>query len=404
MKILFIVREFPKTSETFIFTQVTGLIARGHDVKIVSLKTPKDRESIPELDGRVIWLDYRKNSIRKAAKMVSCTFSGGFSPAFLRYANRVPDPLGVHFYKSYSDGVFDDADAILIHFGDLAHDCAFLSDRLNVTTPVAVVFHGVDVARHLPALPAEERERLWRFMTLGLPVSAYWKERLIELGCPEDKLRVHHMGVDTGAFAFKKRIIGESPRFLSVCRLVPKKGIDTAIEALATVHRQAPDFDFSYDIIGDGPLLKCLEEKAAELGLSERVIFHGRKAPEDARRFFDCADVYMLPSRTAENGDKEGIPVSLMEAMAAGLPVLSTYHSGIPELIEDDVSGLLVDEGDSEGLAAAILRLSSEPELAETLSRGAREKIEDAFNHDSLMADLEASLKAMISKRGGDAD
>ncbi len=399
MKILFIAREFPKTSETFVLAQVNGLLERGHDVTVLSLKNPVTPPSQYGLGKRVVSLGYHANVFDSALKMVSCTFSGGFSPSFLRYMNRADSPLAPSFFPPYNSGLLQNADAVLVHFGDLAQRCAFLFDNLGIKTPLAVVFHGVDVARHLPALPESERQRLWNVMSLGLPVSDFWRRRLISLGCPEDKLRVHHMGVDPGHFTFRERISNTALRFLSVCRLVEKKGIDTALEALTISLEKNPGFEFSYDIIGDGPLQGALEKQVQSLGIENRVTFHGRKYPAEAQKYFEDADAYLLSSRTAVNGDMEGIPVSLMEAMASGLPVVSSVHSGIPELITDHDSGLLVAEGDAKGLADAILELAGSSEFRAQMAKNARAVIERDFNHEHLMSDLESVFADMIAEK-----
>ena len=157
-------------------------------------------------------------------------------------------------------------------------------------------------------------------------------------------------------------------------------------------------------IAGDGPLRAELETLAATLGVGERVAFLGSVVRDEVWRRLREADAFVLASVTSAKGDMEGLPVSLMEAMAVGVPVVSTRHSGIPELVEDDVSGLLANERDVDGLAACISRLVEEPALAERLAKRGRETVASGFNlqkwneHLIQMADVMAD----DTRRGGE--
>src|SRR5699024_2729183 len=147
---------------------------------------------------------------------------------------------------------------------------------------------------------------------------------------------VHHLGVDLEALPMARRDWTSPPmRFVSVCRLIEKKGIEFALRALARMQQDRPERAWSYTIIGDGELRGALEALATELGIADIVRFCGAQPHDVVRRCLAESHVFVLPSVTARNGDVEGIPISLMEAMAAGLVPVSTFHSGIPELIED---------------------------------------------------------------------
>jgi len=396
LNITFIVKEFPKISETFITGQVDRLLDLGHDVRVISLKRPKNTAGTPDYGNRVLYLGYKDKILHKFASVACRTFSGGFSPDFLRHMRKCPDALSALMYQPLREGILDDADIVLFHFGDLAHKFVFLKNRLGIHKPYLIVFHGVDIARCLPDLPMEERQQLWDFMTHGLPVSEFWKQRLISLGCPGEKLTVHHMGVCVERFVFRERRPSTGTvRLLSVCRLVEKKGIDCAIHGVAALMKLWPERNVLYNIIGDGPERDSLKTLVRELGIERQIFFHGSMPSEQTVHFFDEAKVYLLPSRTASNGDMEGIPVSLMEAMACGLPVVSTYHSGIPELVRDGESGLLVEENDTEGITVALGRLVSEPELGPMLGQEARNVVERKFRHDTLMRDLETLFESL---------
>jgi colanic acid/amylovoran biosynthesis glycosyltransferase len=162
------------------------------------------------------------------------------------------------------------------------------------------------------------------------------------------------MGIDSARFKFTPR---EPPnhgplRLVTVARLVEKKGVDYAIRAVARL--AAAGVDVEYTVVGDGPLREKLTQLTEALGLSGRVKLVGSMAHSDIAALLQRSHVMLAPSVTASDGDMEGLPVAIMEAMASGLPVVSTVHSGIPELIDDDVNGYLVPEKDVTALAAKL--------------------------------------------------
>ena len=392
MNITLIVKEFPKASETFILDQVRGLLDRGHKVRVLSMRNPRERD-IPgdhDLDGITTSLGWKGGfGGGKLWRTVKICAQHAADVRFLCMLAARPTVLEIVTYPVVHSPLIAEADVVVVHYGDLGAHWAFLD-----TLPFVVVFHGVDVARHLPALPEKERSRLWKAMTRGLPVSRFWKNRLVELGCPPGKLKVHHMGIDTERFRPAETTVRESGgfRMVSVCRLVDKKGIDTALEAVARIIREYPARPVTYDIVGNGPERSRLEQLAASLGIGGAVTFHGERPREYIRDLFAEADAFVLPSRTASNGDMEGIPVSLMEAMASGLAVVSTHHSGIPELVEDGVSGLLAGENDIEGIARALKSLIDDPVLVSRLGKNARATVVADFNQTRLHDELTAAL------------
>jgi len=179
---------------------------------------------------------------------------------------------------------------------------------------------------------------------LFLPVNEYFKNRLIKLGCSRDKILVHHSGIDINRFMFYKRQIVDHNRtkFLTVGRLVEKKGHLFVIEAIKRLVNKYSKIE--YIIAGDGPLKTELLKLVNKYNLSSYVKFKGQITSSEAIDLYKEAHIFILHSVTARNGDMEGTPVVLMEAQASGLPVISTYHSGIPEVVIDKHSGFLVPE------------------------------------------------------------
>ncbi|MEK1891393.1 MAG: glycosyltransferase, partial [Phyllobacterium sp.] len=204
-------------------------------------------------------------------------------------------------------------------------------------------------------------------------------------GAPSTKVVVQHMGVPINKIEYSWRSFEQGTmNLISVCRLTEKKGIEFALRALRQLSNAKPQLDWSYMIIGGGELLDGLIKLAKSLGIADRVTFLGSRPHSEVRQHLREAHVFLLPSVTATDGDVEGIPVSLMEAMAAGLTVVSTYHSGIPELIDDQTTGFLVPERDVEALAAKLLWIAEYPSQCERLALAARRKIEGEFNADVL--------------------
>jgi colanic acid/amylovoran biosynthesis glycosyltransferase len=283
-----------------------------------------------------------------------------------------------------------DYDIIHCHFGPMGQWGLSLRNMGLLQGRIVTTFHGYDMCRPFRQEGSHVYDRLFEEGDLFLPISEYWRTRLIAHGCPPERTFVHHMGVDCQAFGFRPRAIeaDEPVRILSVCRLAEKKGLEYALRAVARViaDRGSPAGApvLQYQIAGSGPLRAELERLRDDLGLSACVHFLGSRPSHEVAELMERAHIFLAPSVTAADGNKEGIPVALMEAMATGLPVISSEHSGIPELVENGVTGLLAEERDVDGLAACIRRLLEDPGLYRNLAEGGRERVEEAFNTDRL--------------------
>ncbi|HBZ5585582.1 TPA: glycosyltransferase, partial [Klebsiella pneumoniae] len=178
----------------------------------------------------------------------------------------------------------------------------------------------------------------------------------------------------------------------TIARLTEKKGIETCIKACSVLLSMGVDFE--YHIIGDGPEKSKLTNLSHSMGLGNSIFYHGLQSQEVISKFLDESDIFLLPSITASDGDMEGIPVALMEAMAVGLPVISSYHSGIPELIDDEISGYLIDERDYKSLASKVIKIKIlDHEHILRITRNARSKIEREYNRDNCYSELVSYLK-----------
>ncbi len=401
LDIAFFVGEFPKISETFILNQVVGMIDRGHRVTVYGEPTstyPAGRPIVDQYRGRYA-LRYRppipeSRFLRLLGAAHLIIRQGwrhprvvGRSLFFLRYGR-----CSASFKLLYSAMPFlgESArhDVISCHFGDYGMLAVALRKIGALKGRIITTFHGYDLSSYLAKAGAGVYRDLFDNGDFFLLVSEFAREKLALLGCRQDKLAVHHMGIDLSRFSYKPRIgNSNSADVVSISRLVEKKGISYGIRAVAEVSKSHPNI--RYKIVGDGPLRGDLSDLIDSLGIRGTVELCGWKTPEEVQRILADADVYLAPSVTAADGDQEGIPVSLMEAMAMGVPVVSTRHSGIPELVQDGVSGLLAGEGDVSALAEHLTALLDDSGLRDRISRAGRATISRRHNIDDLNDKLE---------------
>ncbi|EST01770.1 Colanic acid biosynthesis glycosyl transferase WcaL [Escherichia coli CE418] len=288
------------------------------------------------------------------------------------------------------------ADVFIAHFGPAGVTAAKLRELGVIRGKIATIFHGIDISsREVLNHYTPEYQQLFRRGDLMLPISDLWAGRLQKMGCPREKIAVSRMGVDMTRFSPRPVKAPATPlEIISVARLTEKKGLHVAIEACRQLKEQG--VAFRYRILGIGPWERRLRTLIEQYQLEDVVEMPGFKPSHEVKAMLDDADVFLLPSVTGADGDMEGIPVALMEAMAVGIPVVSTLHSGIPELVEADKSGWLVPENDARTLAqrlAAFSQLDTD-ELAPVIKR-AREKVEHDFNQQVINRELASLLQAL---------
>jgi len=239
-------------------------------------------------------------------------------------------------------------------------------------------------------------DELFRNGDLFLPISGYFKKRLIELGCDEAKVKVHRMGISSADFPFTVRTLSEDEpvRLLSIARLVEKKGIVYSLRAFARLIRQ---FDLEYRIVGDGPLRQRIENLIADLGISDRVKLMGWLQQEEVAELLNDTHILVAPSVVGPEGDIEGIPNALIEAQAMGVPVVTTYHSGIPELVQDGKSGYLVPERDVDALTDRLGHLVDNPDLWPAMGKAGRAHVEKKYDIEKLNDQLVEHYRYLVS-------
>lgn len=407
MKLTFFTMRFPVASETFVLNQVTHFIDAGYEVEIISV-FPGDlvnrHAAFDEygLAAKTHFLlpEEKVSIVDKLNQRIKLVLPKVTKPSLLRSLN--VRRYGAQSSKLLLPSIVANAkqtftaDVFLVHFGYAGALANKLRELGVLKGKQATVFHGADISRrHILEEHKLDYVNLFRQSELMLPISNLWKNKLIEMGCPPEKIHVTRMGIEPEKFNFQPRQAFQTPlRIVSVARLTEKKGLDVAVKASAILKQRGGQFQ--YTIIGNGDQDEMMRNFIAREGMEDCVSMPGFKPQEEIRRALSEADIFLLPSKTAADGDMEGIPVALMEAMAVGLPVVSTFHSGIPELIENNVSGWLVEEDDPEALAETLLKLSQgEVDVAPVVA-AARHKVETEFNQHIAYGELAQILERLV--------
>jgi glycosyltransferase involved in cell wall biosynthesis len=256
--------------------------------------------------------------------------------------------------------------------------------------PSVVSFHGADVLvdMHKPAYRRATQEML-RAVRRVLVRSESLGRALREIGCDSSKIEIVRTGIPLEQFRFRARSVPENGawRFLQACRLIEKKGLPVSLRAFARFSTRYPRATFA--IAGEGPMLDALCELARQLGVEKKVSFNGLISQEQLRELFYSSHVFLHPSETGPDGNQEGVPNSMLEAMATGLPVFATRHGGIPEAVENDVSGVLVTERDVEALSAALMKAVETPDVLLKWARAGADSVKANFDQAEQFRRLE---------------
>lgn len=406
MKVGFFLLKFPLSSETFVLNQIVAFIDMGHEVEIVALQKGDLQNTHPafhayQLAEKTHWLqDEPQSKLAKLRYRALSILQGAHKAATWRALNvqRYGDEarnLILPAICATAPRAFT-ADVWLAHFGPAGVTASRLRELGVLRGKIATIFHGIDISsREVLARYTAQYQQLFASGDAMLPISELWAERLRGMGCAPEKITVSRMGVDVQRFSRRPvKMPGETLEIISVARLTEKKGLHVAIDACRQLKAQG--IKFHYRILGPGPWEQRLRTMIAQYQLEDVIEMCGFRPGHEVKAMLDEADVFLLPSVTGEDGDMEGIPVALMEAMAVGIPVVSTLHSGIPELIDNHASGWLVAENDAAALAARLIAFKTldEATLTAFLER-ARQKIETDFNQQVINQRLASLLHTL---------
>lgn len=393
---------FPLVTETFILREVIELERQGRPVRLVPILHERPavvhREALPWID-RALYAPLlsaavvaaslralRRRPRRVLGLLARLAAASAASPGFLlRTLAIFPKALWV------AERLEEEGAAHLhAHFATHPATLAYIVSSLTgIPWSVTVHAHDIFVSRVM----LREKLAAARFVRSISAFNRDFLERLYpaELAGP---VRVIHVGIDPEAY---RRLPpppappAGTPKVLCVASLRPYKGHAALLDACRLLAEGGTAF--RCELVGEGPLRPELERRIAELGLGEVVSLAGALTQDEVARRLGESAVFVLPSVVAPDGQMEGIPVALMEAMAAGRPVVASALSGIPELVEDGVSGFLTPPGDAEAIAAALRRLLGDPSLGRTLGERGREKVEREFRLDRTVAELAAEIE-----------
>jgi colanic acid/amylovoran biosynthesis glycosyltransferase len=433
MRIAFLTQRFPCMSNTFILNQITGLIERGHEIDIFGQRVGDASKVHADfhkynLSKRMQHIPVPENYLYRALKAAfllskpyawhKATFN---SLNIVKYGIRIASLTQLYTTLSLlKEKPYDIVHCQFGYFGIAA--LPLLQERV-ITGKLVASFRGSDISwRPRPLWVAKSHNRatyfrgpdvpegdvspgtydhLFKLGHLFLPVSQLFKTKLIKGGCPENKIRVHHSGISCDRFVFTNRYrdTNEETKILFIGRLVEKKGLIYALQAIVRVLKSGRRVSFT--IVGDGPLRKKINQFIETQGIQNSTRILGEQPQEKVINYLSNSHILVAPSVTVANSDnQEGIPNVIKEAMATGMPVVSTIHSGIPELVDDGICGFLVPEWDLDALVDRLIYLIDHPEIWPIMGKAGRNKIESEFNINKLNDEL-VSLYQNLLKRSG---
>ncbi|MGI8820417.1 MAG: glycosyltransferase [Chthoniobacterales bacterium] len=290
------------------------------------------------------------------------------------------------------------ADLMHIYFGHTGvHLLPFIERWDN---PCVVSFHGADVALKKDIRDYEAKLRsLFQSVPLVFARCNSLADRLVELGCPRERIRISRTGLPLQEFPYVRR---ETPangkwKLLQACRLIPKKGVATTLCAFAIFQKEFPRAELY--IAGKGPLQAHLEELAEELGIARKVHFLGFVTQAELKELYATSHLFVHPSETPPDQNQEGIPNSVLEAMSTGMPVVGTEHGGIPEAVEHGRGGLLVAERDFEALASAMKEIARSSDAFREMGLLGSEHVAAEFEQSAQIRQLESFYEEALALR-----
>jgi glycosyltransferase involved in cell wall biosynthesis len=394
--VLFILKGYPRLSETFIAQEIRALEARGLDIRIASLRQPTDRTVHPihrEIRAPIAYLP--EYLYQEPIRVLRAWRYGQRLPgyraarqAWLRDLRRDPTPNRVRRFGQALVLACELPRGVTSLHAHFIHTPGSVARYASLLTglPWSCSAHAKDIW----TTPAWEKREKLAAAAWAIACTAQGRDHLAALAPTADRVQLLYHGLDFHRFdapevapAGRKRD-GHDPAdpvvILSVGRAVEKKGLGVLIEALAKLPT-AVTWRFVH--IGGGPLLPVLKARARELGIGDRIEWLGAQ-PQDAvlQRYRD-ADLFVLASRIAADGDRDGLPNVLMEAQSQRVAVVATRVAGIPELVVSDVTGILVEPDDVSGLADSMTRLITDPERRAALAAAGLERLHRHFSFET---------------------
>lgn len=382
-------------SETFIVNQITGLIDEGEVPDLYTRSEHCETDvheavSTYRLKERTCTAGIPSNPLLRILMAIPVFFLNfPWHPIFLLRSINVWN-YGIQAFGgnllfwtvsilNKNDGSAE-YDIVHCHFGHRGNIGVFLRDIGVINGKIVTTFYGRDISEFPETFGPNFYDDLFKNGDLFLVLSKHMKQKLIDLGAPEEHVTVHPLGIDTQRFkpadadSSKNRVT-----LLSVGRFVEKKGFENALLAVSQLSDRDELPEYRYVIAGDGPLRDSLESIIEQKNL-QTVKLAGWKTRSEIMDLYKRADIFLAPSITSERGDEEGTPTVIYEAMSMQLPVISTNHAGIPEQVQDGETGLLVEEGEIDELTEKLEYLLLNESIRNEMGKRGRERVKSSFD------------------------
>ncbi len=411
-RVCYVTSHYPALSHTFVMREVLGLRAAGVEVDTVSVHRAGESSLLAETDRReaertwkIFPLQIREFARAHASAVLSHPVA--YSRTLDHAVRAAPDgfrgPLWQLFYFAEAIALWDHAKRLgtrhlHAHLANVAADICWWASEFGNCAERAKTWRWSFTMHGPTELFAVEQFNLARKVAhadLVVCISDFTRSQLMYVSQPEhwEKLEIIHCGADLGRYPFQPPRQGAGFVVLCVARLAAQKGLEVLLSAVKVVAERG--IDVQLVLVGEGPMRERLLRRAERLGITHRVKLEGAVGQDEMARYYAKADVFCLPSFA------EGVPVVLMEAMASGRAVVATRIAGVPELVEEGVSGLLVAPGNVDELAGALERLSSSPEEREKMGVAGRQKVVEDFDAEGNAAELAQLFRALASSASG---
>ncbi|MCP4185642.1 MAG: glycosyltransferase family 4 protein [Hyphomicrobiales bacterium] len=408
-KIGIVLKGYPRLSETFISQEILSLQKLGFDFHIISLRHPTDKAIHPvnrEITAPVTYLpEYIHNDPFRVLKAWwNVRKFSGYARAWQYFRRDIVRDFSRNRFRRFAQGMVIASEFnshISAYYSHFLHTPTSAARYASIITgkPFAISAHAKDIWTSPNWEIAEKLEDCRWLVTC----TAGARDHLQKLSASPDKIHLIYHGLDLIRFPAPSKPISmrrgddaqDSLRIITVGRAVAKKGLDNLLHALALLPE---NMHWQWTHIGGGELNEQLIRQSRELGISDNCNFCGALDQIKVVAAYNDSDLFVLPCRIDKNGDRDGLPNVIVEAQSQGLAVISTPISGIPELIEHDENGLLVEPDNPKLLATAIARLAADPELRNKMGSKGEEKVRTGFDHLSTVTDLAELLKEMLDE------
>ena len=408
IRVAMIVSDFPILSQTFILNQIVGMLERGCEVDIYAERGDSIDKVHPlvkkySLLKRTYYIpEIPKNLLVRLIKGIGLISNYALTCPRQLIRSLYPFPLTdltISLWLLYSvvPNLKQNYDIIHCQFGTLSYRGLAFRQVNSPSAKMVTTFRGYDISCFVKQKGDRVYQQLFRNGDFFLTNCDFFRNKAIAIGCPPDKIKVIRSGLDCDRFKYQPRFLAENEpiQITTTGRLVDKKGIEYVIKAIAKLIPRYPNLH--YKVIGEGPLRSRFTELIEELKLTENVELMGWCNETEIVAILKQTHIFVAPSITAANGDEDAPINVLKEAMAIGLPVVSTYHGGIPELVEDGKSGFLVPERDAAALANKIGYLIEHPERWSDMGSSGREFVLQHYNLQSLNDDLVNVYRSLVN-------